>query len=345
MKKFFSFLVSAVLITSLITGCTSISAGTPKTKQAKTTYKLQTIRVASQYGLQYAPAQIMEKMNLIEKYLPGVKVEWQTLPSGAAINESIIAGKTDIAFTSLFPFLISFDKGVPMKLCAAIECGPNNLMTYRSDIKSIKDFKPSDRIAMPSITSAQYFLLAMASEKILGNPHALDKNIVAMDHPTAYMALLTKKDIVAHFSSAPYVFDEQDKGMYNILDGKEAYGGQYTHIYAVTSNKFHNSNPQGYSAFMSALNQSINEINTNPKEAAKILSPIYKISADKTYQYLTGKDVNYSTTPYGIQRTIDFLYKYKYISKKPKIKDISFDDLLSIIGKMNGEKTAVEKLQ
>jgi len=53
----------------------------------------------------------------------------------------------------------------------------------RSSIKSLKDFKPTDKIALPSPGSVQHILLAMAAEKELGSASALDQNLVAMAHP------------------------------------------------------------------------------------------------------------------------------------------------------------------
>ena len=42
------------------------------------------ITVAHQYGMAYAPFEVMKEQKLIEKYYDGVEVEWATLNSGSA---------------------------------------------------------------------------------------------------------------------------------------------------------------------------------------------------------------------------------------------------------------------
>lgn len=68
------------------------------------------IRIAQQFGLGYAPLLVVKHMKLIEKYAPGVEVEWTTLGSGAAINEALIAGKLDIGSMGVGPYLIGVDR-------------------------------------------------------------------------------------------------------------------------------------------------------------------------------------------------------------------------------------------
>ena len=51
----------------------------------------------------------------------------------------------------------------------------------------------------------------MELEKVMGDPNALDDNLVALPHPDGAQAMLSKKDIVAHFTTPPYLFEELSK--------------------------------------------------------------------------------------------------------------------------------------
>jgi len=288
----------------------------------------------------------MEKNKLIEKYMPGANIVWQTFPSGGAINEALAANRLDFAFMGPPPFLISWDKGVKIKLVSSVQGGPNGIVTYRPDIKSIKDFKDDDKIAMPGIGSTQHIFLQMESDKLMNDLHAMDDKVFSMSHPDAMNALLNKQ-VAAHFASAPYYFEEiSNPDFHEVLTGKEAFGGEFTHIFLVATEEFHNSNPMAYAAVYQALVDSIAYINEHPEEAAKMLAPIYNLSEEKTLQYITWKDVNYSTTPYGLLKMAEFMKKAGYIKKTPeKMSDIAFETIVAQMGKKNGEDTQIEKLQ
>ncbi|MDI6601811.1 MAG: MetQ/NlpA family ABC transporter substrate-binding protein [Thermoanaerobacteraceae bacterium] len=340
MNRWLIFLVIFMLIFSL-TGCSTSTSGNNTDANQNIT-----IRIATQYGLQYAPAQIMEKKQLIEKYLPGAKIEWQTFPSGGAINEALAANRIDFAFMGPPPFLISWDKGVKIKLVSSVQGGPNGIVTYRQDIKSIMDLKDDDKIAMPGIGSTQHIFLQMESDKLLNDPHAMDDKILSMSHPDAMNALLNRQ-VAAHFASAPYYFEElSNPAMHEVLTGREAFGGEFTHIFMVATEEFHNNNPMAYAAVYHALVDAVAIINEQPENAAKILAPIYNLSEEKTLKYITWKEVNYSSTPYGLLKMAEFMKKAGYIKKIPeRISDIAFENIIAQMGKKNGEQTEIEKLQ
>lgn len=163
----------------------------------------EVIRVAKQFGLVYAPLMVAEKMDFFSKY--GLKVEWMTLGSGGAVREALAANELDVAFMGIPPFLIGWDKGITAKICAGYVVSPVSLVTYDPNIKTIKDFKPEHKIALPSPGSIQHILLAMALEKEVGNANALDDNLVALPHPDGAQALIGKRDIVAHFTTPPSI--------------------------------------------------------------------------------------------------------------------------------------------
>lgn len=340
MNKWLIYSVILILIISL-TGCASNESGTSQEINGNIV-----IRIATQYGLQYAPAQIMEKKHLISRYLPNAKIEWQTFPSGGAINEALAANRIDFAFMGPPPFFISWDKGVKIKLVSSVQGGPNGLVTYRTDISSITDLRDEDKIALPGIGSTQHILLQMESDKLLNDPHAMDDKVLSMSHPDAMNALINKQ-VAAHFASAPYYFEELNNyNMHEILTGEEAFGGEFTHIFLVATEEFHDNNLMAYAAVYQALMDAIAIINERPEEASKILAPIYNISEEKTLEYITWKDANYTSTPYGLLKMAEFMEKAGYIKKSPqKISDIAFENIIAQIGKKKGERTEIEKLQ
>jgi len=214
------------------------------------------------------------------------------------------------------------------KIASALSSSPVGLVTNSENIKSIKDFTEKDRIAVPQPGSVQHILLSMAAEKEFGDSHKLDNKLVTMAHPDGMNALLSKKDVTAHFTSPPYLFEElENKAMKEILTGEEALGSEFTFIAGVTTKKFHDNNPEIYSAFVKALHESMDFITNNPKEASKILAPIYKLSEEKTLKYLTAPGTEYSKEVKGILQFAEFMKKNNYINKIPNFNDILWEDV------------------
>ncbi|MHA1222972.1 MAG: ABC transporter substrate-binding protein [Candidatus Heimdallarchaeaceae archaeon] len=305
--------------------------------------------IAMQFGLGYAPIMVIKKMNLIEKYAPGTKIRWTQLGSGAAINEALIAGKLDIGCMGVGPFLIGLDKGAPWKMASGLVVQPLGLQVNDPDIKSLKDIKPGQKIALPAPGSIQHILLAMAAEKELGNPRALDSNLVAMAHPDGARALISGTGgIVGHFTSPPYIFEEiKAENVHQIVDAFKAFGGTYTFLVVVATEKFHNNNPALYAAFIQALNEAIHLLNYNTKEMAELLAPEFGLDKDTVYEYMTWKGTNYTSTPYGIIGFAEFMKKVGYIRNVPESYDeIAWENVTAIVGKTRGEeKSPVESVQ
>ena len=243
------------------------------------------ISIAEQFGLAYAPLQIMKENKILQKNYPAVNINWKQLGNTAAIREAMLSNQVEVGFMAIPPFLIGLDKGMQWKIASGLSESPVALITNSENIKSISDFSKKDRIALPQPGSIQHILLAMECEKEFGDAKKLDNSLVTLAHPDGMNALLSAKDITAHFTSPPYLFKElEQNNIHQILDGKEAIGVDFTFIVGVTTNKFHDSKPELYSAFIKSLKESIQFMQENPNKAAEILAPIYKLSKVEVYK-------------------------------------------------------------
>ncbi|MDN5331407.1 MAG: sulfonate transport system substrate-binding protein [Tepidanaerobacteraceae bacterium] len=305
----------------------------------------EVIRVAKQFGLVYAPLMVAEKVDFFSKY--GLKVEWVTLGSGGAVREAMASGKIDAAFMGIPPFLIGWDKSLDAKIASGYTVCPIKLVTYDPDIKSLADFKPEHKIALPSPGSVQHILLAMALEKQLGNGKALDDNLVALPHPDGMQAMLAKKDVAAHFTTPPYLNEElKQPGYHVVLDGFEAYGGEFNFNVLLVTRSYHDHHPVGYAAFIMGLNEAVNWVNEHKKETAKLLASEFNISEEELYRQLTGRGINFTTAPYGLLGFSEFMKRAGYISKVPSdLSEIAWENVLALVGKSEGSTSAFERMQ
>jgi NitT/TauT family transport system substrate-binding protein len=308
------FLIKKILIISL--GITTIALVGCAAKNEKDISK-KNISIAEQFGLAYAPLQIMKENKILEKNYPDVKIDWKQLGNTAAIREAMLSNQVEVGFMAIPPFLIGLDKGMEWKIASGLSESPVALVTNKENIKSIKDFSKIDRIALPQPGSIQHILLAMQCEKEFGDAKRLDNSLVTLAHPDGMNALLSAKDITAHFTTPPYLFKElEQRNIHQILDGKEAIGVDFTFIVGVTTNKFHDMKPELYKAFVKSLKESIDFMQKNTDKCAEILAPIYKLSKEEVLGYISRKDMVYTDQVKGVNEFAKFMKKTNYISKE-----------------------------
>src|SRR5437660_832838 len=187
------------------------------------------LRIVQQPGLAYLPLIVMREMQLIEKRAPGVRVEWRQLTSGPVIRDAMIAGQIDIGSGGFPPFALAIDKGLNWKAVGALNEMPLFLNCARAGIRSLKDLKPDDRIALPAIGSVQHIILQMEAEKELGDARKLDRQVVAMSQEDATAALLSRREITCHLSGPPYQYEQlRSAGVTKVFDSYSRWVGPTT---------------------------------------------------------------------------------------------------------------------
>ncbi len=280
------------------------------------------VTIAEQYGLAYAPLQILKEKKFIEEQLPGIKVNWVRLGNTAAIREAVLGGKVDIGFMGIPPFLIGWDKGMEWKMFTGLSKAQIGLVTWREDLNSLTDFNEKDRIALPQPGSIQHILLSMAAEKYFGKSDFFDNQLVTMKHPDGMNALLARKDVAAHFTSPPYIMIELlEPDMKLVLDGREAMGGEYTFIAGMVTNKFSSKYPDVLSVINSSLLRAGDVIRDTPEEAIAILNKEYSVPDATLLSYLTSGGVVYSEEVEGLDTFLEFMKAKGYIEKIPENMD------------------------
>jgi NitT/TauT family transport system substrate-binding protein len=274
-----------------------------------------TVRLAQQYGMQYAPVYVAQALGLIEARLPGVTLEWTKLGGGSAINEALIAGRLDAAFMGIPPALIAIDKGVDYRIASGICVPPAELMVRQDAAASLSDLTAEDRIAVPGIGSIQHIMLSIAAERELGDANAFDNAIVAMANPDAYAALISGTDIAGHFASMPYIDLETDEGMKSILTAPVK-----ASIVCVTTRALH-ENAAVEAAITGALAEAIERINSGDPEAIAIIAATEQITPEQAAEYAVWPGTLYAADVYGVDTLAEFMTRNGYIENP-----ISADD-------------------
>jgi NitT/TauT family transport system substrate-binding protein len=104
---------------------------------------------------------------------------------------------------------------------------PLALLTNRATAHTLADLQPSDRIALPTASAPQLYLLQMQSEKVFGQYDRLREQIVVLSPSDAVAALLSGNGPSAYFSSAPYTqIALEDGRVHKLLTSGDVIGGK-----------------------------------------------------------------------------------------------------------------------
>lgn len=317
-------------VTALVTlAAMSFSLSGCGSDESADSAKAEKITVVQQYGMAYAPFQIMEEQNLIEKNYDGdVEVEYTQLNSGSSINDSFMSGDVQVGAMGVGPAITGALTGVGYKICSNMSAQPHRLMTTDSSAASLKDIGSNDQIALVNLGSFQHILLAMACEEELGDAHALDNNIVAMAHPDGMTALINGT-VKYQLTTSPYVFKEADQGISEMDVLSDVWPDGNSFIVAVASQKLHDDNPELYQAVVDAIAEACDYLTENKEEAAELLCENEDVDAETMLSWLEDPACSYSTELRGVMDMATFMDENGFleVDGAESISDLAYDNV------------------
>lgn len=295
--------------------------------------EVKEIRLSKGYGILYLPLIVMEDQKLMEKQaekagLGPFKVSWQLLDGGNIINDAMMAGSLDIAGTGAPGFITLWAKakGIPAVEVVGVSGLSSTSLWMNSnnpEIKSLKDFKPSDKIALPGIkTSLSAVILQMMAAHEFGkeNYAKLDPMTVGLPHPEAVAALTSgKTEITAHFTSPPFSYIElKDSKIHRVANSADVLG-RLTMDVVFAPKRFVDANPKVVQAFLDALDEACTLIANDKAAAAEIYARTAKVKTTKeeVLEMLQDKDTWFSATPEGVLKIAEFMHGVGSIKVKP----------------------------
>ena len=315
--KIISMLLCACLVFSLV------ACGNGNTDEK------QSLTIAYQGGIGYAPVHILEAKKIIEKNYDGeIKVEFVKLDSGAAINEGIIGGTIDIGCMGLGPAISGVSSGVSYKVISNLCSQSHGLMSRDPKITSLKDITSKDKIALVSTGSFQHILLAMAAEKSLGNAHALDNNIQGMSHAEG-MAALESGTVQLHLTSSPFIYQERANKSYTELSEiSEVWPSGNSFLVAMAAGSL-SENEKLFAAVSKSFEEAIAFINENPDETAQIETEYLGLDLETVKSYLEEEDCQFFSELRGAESMASFMYRAGFIEKEVRIDDFKYESVKS----------------
>ena len=307
------------------------------------------IRLAQQFSIGYLQLNVMEHEKLIEKHakelgIPEVKVSWLKFNGPAAVNDALLSGNLDIASGGVPGLLVlwSRTKGTPQEVrgISALSSQPFLLNSRDPGVKTIRDFKDTDRIAVPAVkVSVQAIMLQMAAAKAFGEKEfaKLDPLTVSMSPPDATIALLGgKSEVSASFSVPPFQNQQLEQaGIHTVVNSFDVMGGSHSFTVAWTSAKFREQNPVLYKALIAALREATDIVNKDTRAAAALWigDSKSKLPLDMVTKIVSDPQVHWTMVPENTMKFADFMGEVGTLKTKAlSWKDYFFPEIYDLNG-------------
>jgi NitT/TauT family transport system substrate-binding protein len=304
------------------------------------------VRFARQLGLGYLQFYVMQDKQMLEKAaeragLGKVTATYSGMGTPTAITDALLSGNVDVVGIGLPAFLTMWDKtrgNVNVRGVVAMNRQPAYLTTRNPNIKSIRDFTETDRIALPAPkVSVQAIMLQMIAEKTLGKFDAIDKLTVGMSHPDGTAAMLSGKlEITAHFTSAPFQYQQlENSAIRKVLSSYDATDGPNTFSVIATVSRWREANPKLYRATYEAILEANDFIAKNPREAAEIFVRIEntKLPVEFIQKMISDPEFSYAPEPENVMKIYSFMNKVGALKNMPATwQDLFFPEVHALKG-------------
>ena len=291
------------------------------------------VRIAQPYGLGYLPSYVAVDRHLIEQHakaagLGDVTVTLTRMASGPASNDLLLAGDADIAMGGFGPAFTIWDKthgAQQVRGIMALNSSPIFLISIDPRIRSLRDFREGDKIAVSAIkVTDQAITLQMAAAKEWGwdQRFRLDPLTVSMSNPDALIAILSgQNEVKTHASIIPFSVTELESGKAHLVMTSDDYlekGSTSGMMWA--SARFHDPNPKLYGAVVAAFEDAIALINRDPHQAAEIY--VAREPQKRELDWIEAmirdpKLITYSSVPRGTQAHAEFMHKVGTLKHAP----------------------------
>jgi NitT/TauT family transport system substrate-binding protein len=299
------------------------------------------VKIGLGFGMAFLPIYVCQDLKLIEKHAKALhlelKVSYRPYLGAGPVQDAIGSGEIDIGPFGTAPLLAAWEKtkDTPQQILAVsgLTSLPLTLVTNQPNVSGIADFQPSDRIAMPSLTAPQMYVLEMQSEKMLRAYDKLRDQVVVMSPADAMTALVDGAgSATAYFASPPFAqLALRDAKVHRVLSSTDVMG-KASFLMLGATRAYIEAHPQIPEAIDQAIDEAARVIHDDPRRAAQIYlthEPSMTLSGAAAEAVLREIKDEFGSAVYGVQTFADFMSRHDELKAPPASwKDVVAPSLL-----------------
>ncbi|HVY57467.1 MAG TPA: ABC transporter substrate-binding protein [Xanthobacteraceae bacterium] len=301
-------------------------AGTPAAAQ-------QTVKIGTGFGLAFLPLYLMDELQLVEKHAKeaglDVKASYVRVSGSGPMQDAILSGAVDMGPYGVPQLLLAWEKarGTPQQMFAVsgVATLPATLVTNDPNIRSLRDVRPTDRIAMPALLSPQMYMLQMAAEKTFGRGqhHRFRSQAVAKTNPESLKAVLSRtSDVTLYFSTPPYSQAAlKNPGVHVVLTSSDVFAGKSSLIVLSVTKRYIDAHPKMPDVIVRAIDEAAAVIRDDPGRAAAIYlkhEPLAGFDVAAIEAILRRDKDEFGSSVHGIQAYADVMSRLGQLKSPPR---------------------------
>jgi NitT/TauT family transport system substrate-binding protein len=301
------------------------------------------ITIGLGYGFAFLPLYVCEDLKLVEKQAKAAHLNatarFQHFVNAGELRSALEAGQIDMAPFGTAPLLTDAlqekDAGRQIVAVSGITSLPLTLLSNQASERSIADLKANDRIAVPTPTSPQIYLLQMQSEKTLGNYDRFHNQIVILSHAQAIAALADNTgEATAYFASPPFTeIALRAANVHPILTSSDVMNGKSSFLILGAQRSYMRAQVQAAELVAKAIDEAAHVIRDDPKRAAQIYlthEPSAVLNGATMEAIVRDSKDEFGSPVYGVQATADFMARIGELKGSLRSwKDIAAPGLLN----------------
>ncbi len=302
-----------------------------------------TIRFAQQQSIGYLQFDVIKHQHLLETRaaelgIPDLKVSWVTFSGPDMMNDALLSGAVDVVSGGVPGLLTIWGRthGTPYEVrgVSALTQGVSKLNTNDPAIHSIRDLKPTSRIALPAVrVSIQAVVLEMAAAQAFGpeNYKRLDAQTQTLSPADSSTGLLSGAGgFDCAFTPPPFpALQLRDPKIHTILTSFDVVGESSASV-LWASGKFHDNNPKLFRALLDSLKAASTFINEHRREAIGfyIADTRTTLTVDEIEAVTNEPHASFGVVPVGVAKFAAFMAKTGAIKAAPASwKDVFFPEI------------------
>jgi len=289
------------------------------------------VKIAVGSGFAFLPLYICEDLKLIEKQAKlahiDVQARFERFVNTGALHDALAAGQVDMGPFGTAPLLAAWQrtKGTADEILAAsgISSVPLALLGNQPGERSFAELGAADRIAVPTLTSPQMYLLQMQSEKTFGQFDRLRGQIVVLSHPQAIAALAENTgQATAYFSSPPFTqLALRSANVHVLLRSSDVMGGKSSFLIMGARRSYLEEQPQIAQVIEKAIDGAARVIRDDPRRAAQIYlthEPSGTFNDAAIEAVVRDVKDEFGSPVYGVQSFADFMSRHGELKTPPQ---------------------------
>lgn len=304
------------------------------------------VRIGIGYGLAFLPAYICQDLKLVEKHAKAqhlnVRASYQRFLSAAGVQDAIASGAIDMGPYGVAPLLKAWDEAKSAKdgrggifAISGMTTLPLALLSNQPKVRSIADLRPSDRIALPTLSSPQMYILQMQAEKTFGQYDRLRGQVVQLAPADALAALIAGRGPVTAYLASPPLTELalKDTRIHQILGSEQVIGGKASFLLLGARQAYIKAHAKIPQILDAAMDEAARIIHDDPQRAARIYlthEPSKALDAAEIAAVLDANKDEFGSPVQGIQAFADFMGRHGELKAPPHSwKDVVAPALLT----------------